>query len=327
MIDLARILTKRTLLWLVKIAIALLVMMILIRNVHPGQILEAFRNPEYPVFIIAAGLLLIPNLFIQWYRWHYLLQLIQPQISPVESIQSFFGGVAVGFVTPGRIGEFGRPFFLRSTDRMQSMGMVLIDKIYAFLTIFIGGSWGLIALFSYYFHYNLFLMLPLILIGLLISVFGMILMINPAPLRSFVYHLSVMLPAREKLKQIIVCMDRLKKTEAFKFTAYSWLFYGVYIVQFCLLARAFEAISWTTSLTATTATMFTKTLFPVSFADLGIREGASIFFFLRFQVEKVTAFNSALLLFVINIVIPTLAGLFFLPKMSLTPTHEKPDVS
>ncbi|NQT26859.1 flippase-like domain-containing protein [candidate division KSB1 bacterium] len=323
----SKIFTQKRILWLIKLAIALLVMGVLVRNVNSREILNAFKNPQYPVYIIIAGLLLIPNMFIQWYRWHFLLKLIQQDIRPIESIQSFFGGVAVGFVTPGRLGEFGRPFFLQSIDRMQGMGMVLIDKIYAFLTIFIGGSWGLIALVSYYFRYNLFLMMPLVLIGLLITIFGTILMVNPFPLRSFLYHLSVMLPARDKLKQIIECMDRIKKTEAIHFTVYSWFFYGVYILQFCLLAFAFQQIAFTTALTATTSTMFTKTLIPVSFADLGVREGASIFFFLRFQVDKVTAFNSALLLFVINIVIPTIVGLFFLPKMSLTLNHKKSDPS
>ncbi|HEX9934008.1 MAG TPA: hypothetical protein VGB38_02325, partial [bacterium] len=59
------------------------------------------------------------------------------------------------------------------------------------------------------------------------------------------------------------------------------------------------------------------TLIPFSIGDLGIREGAAVFFFLRFHVDKVTAFNSSLLLFAINIVFPTLLGLLFLPKMAI----------
>ena len=327
MASIRKIFSRRVILWMIKIIMALLIMAVLVKKIHWWEILDAFKNPEYPAYIIIAGILLIPNVFTQWYRWHFLLRLIQKDIRPVESIQSFLGGVAVGFVTPGRLGEFGRPLFLTSTDRMQSVGMVLIDKIYAFLTIFIGGSWGLIALLTFYFQYNSFLMLPMILIGLIITVLGTMLMINPAPLRSLFYHLSVTLPARDKLKQIIACMDQLKKPQAIRFTVQSWIFYGIYILQFCILAFAFQQISLTTALTATTSTMFAKTLVPVSFADLGIREGASIFFFTRFQVDKITAFNSALLLFMINIVIPTIAGLFFLPKMSLTLNHEKSNIS
>ena len=66
---------------------------------------------------------------------------------------------------------------------------------------------------------------------------------------------------------------------------------------------------------ATTSTILTKTLLPISLADLGIREGAAVFFFSKLQVGKVAAFNGSLLLFAVNVLLPTFLGLFLLPRL------------
>ncbi len=307
---------KRWTLFFIKLAIAIVAMAILVRTVNFREIDSAFQNPQNPVFILLAVFLLFPNVFLQLYRWHYLLRLLRQDISLMESISSFFGGMVVGFVTPGRIGEVGRSLFLKNVNRLQSVGLVFIDKLYSFLTILVGGIWGLFSLLVYHFNYGAFIFWPLFTVAFLVTLSGLIIVINPQVIRTFLYNLSLLLPYRDKIKQIISCIDSFQKKQAIFFLILSFLLYFVYILQFCLLAFAFQKLPWTTVVTATTSTIFAKTLFPVSLADLGIREGASVYFFLKFHVEKVTAFNSALLLFAINVLIPTLIGLFFLPKLN-----------
>ena len=92
--------------------------------------------------------------------------------------------------------------------------------------------------------------------------------------------------------------------------------YLVYIIQFCFLALAFQEVPVIALTASTTSTLFAKTLLPISVADLGIREGAAIYFLSQFQIEKVTAFNSSILLFTINVFIPTCIGFFFLLKLT-----------
>ncbi len=307
---------RRWALFFIKLAIAIVAMVVLIKTVNFRDIDSAFQNPQNPVFILLAFFLLLPNIFLQLYRWNYLIRLLKPDVSPMESISSFFGGMVVGFVTPGRIGEVGRSLFLKNVDRLQGVGLVFIDKLYSFLTILVGGIWGLVSLLIYHFNYGAFILWPLFTIALLVTASGLIIVINPQVIRTLLYNLSLLLPYRDKIKQIISCIDSFQKKQAVFFLFLSFLLYFVYILQFCLLSFAFQKIPWTTAVTATTSTIFAKTLFPVSLADLGIREGASVYFFLKFHVEKVTAFNSALLLFAINVLIPTLIGLFFLPRLN-----------
>ena len=61
--------------------------------------------------------------------------------------------------------------------------------------------------------------------------------------------------------------------------------------------------------------MFAKTIIPpVSFGELGIREGASVYFLKQVGVSAAAGFNAAIFLFIINVLLPALTGLIFLLK-------------
>ena len=60
--------------------------------------------------------------------------------------------------------------------------------------------------------------------------------------------------------------------------------------------------------------MFVKTIIPpISMGELGIREGASVYFLSQFGERTSIGFNSSILLFIINLLIPALigVGMFF----------------
>jgi uncharacterized membrane protein YbhN (UPF0104 family) len=246
--------------------------------------------------------------------------LINPNVSVAESLVSLFGGMVAAFVTPGRIGELGRTLFLSHEGRFEAIGLILLDKWYAFTPVIMAGIWGITLMLVYLFGYAAFLVWPLFFVALLVSGFAIWITLRPSWIRSLIYNLSLIMPARDRLKRILSSMDRFGPRHAQRLGFLSCLLYAVYILQFCLLAQAFQPIPWTTALTATTSTMFVKTLLPISLGDLGIREGASVYFFMKFNVLKVTAFNSSLLLFVINVLFPTLIGLFTVPKMEWSNT-------
>jgi uncharacterized protein (TIRG00374 family) len=306
---------KRWLFFFLKVFIALATMIILFTKLNVTEIRSAFQDPENPFLILFAFLLLMPNLFIQWYRWHFLLCTIHSKVRITESLCSFFGGMVVGFITPGRIGEVGRSLFLDKVNRLQALGLVFLDKFYSFVIILVGGMWGIVFLLSYSFDYAAFIVWPLCMIALLITLSGLTVVVHPQWIRNLLYNLSLIFPYRDKIRRFTGFMDRFSRERARFFLALSSLLYVIYILQFCLLAFAFQRIAWTTALSATTSTFFAKTLLPISLADLGIREGAAVYFFLKFQVERATAFNSSILLFAINVLIPSVVGLFFLPRL------------
>lgn len=298
-----------------KAGIASLTLFLVIQKVHFKEILNALQNPYRMEYIVFAGLLLIPNVLLQWYRWHMLLKLINPNVPKMESLSSLLGGMTLAFVTPGRLGEMGRILFLQKEDRLQAFGLLVIDKLYALAPVIIIGVWGIGLLVSYLFDYVIFVVVSFVAIALVISLILFLLIWHPSWIRTLFYQVSLLFPVREKFKRILEALHPFTPHQARVLAVLSFLLYGIYIFQFCLLTMAFQPIVWTTALTATTSTFFVKTLLPIAIADLGIREGAAVYFFTRFHVDKASAFNGSLLLFLINILIPTVAGLLFFPRL------------
>ncbi len=62
--------------------------------------------------------------------------------------------------------------------------------------------------------------------------------------------------------------------------------------------------------------MFAKTIIPpISFGELGIREGASVYFITIMGEKASVGFNASIFLFIINLLIPALIGVgMFLRK-------------
>jgi len=306
---------RRRIFFILKILLAVLVLLWVVQKVHYKTIISTIRNPQSPHCIIFALLMLIFNIGLQWLRWYYLLRLIKRDITVKESLVSLFGGLTVGLVTPGRLGEFGRTLFLSNIDHVKTLSLIFIDKFYTSVIMIVFGIWGVISFLTFQLGSDIFLLAPLLGLGLLATLLGLFLLTHPWNIRSFFYHVSLLLPFREKVKLFIDGLDHFNIKKARPFIFMSLMLYFIYIFQFSLLALAFENISLHVLITSTTATMFTKVILPFSIGDLGIREGAAIYFFKNFGINKATAFNSAFLLFLINVMIPAIIGLFFVPRM------------
>jgi len=93
----------------------------------------------------------------------------------------------------------------------------------------------------------------------------------------------------------------------------SFLFYSCFLIQYALLVIGFSGNNnFFNYLWAGNLVMFAKTIIPpVSFAELGIREGASVFFLTYFGESQAAAFNASFFLFMINVLLPSLVGLIF----------------
>jgi uncharacterized membrane protein YbhN (UPF0104 family) len=100
--------------------------------------------------------------------------------------------------------------------------------------------------------------------------------------------------------------------------AISFLFYSCFLVQYALLVVAFSNHNqFLNYFWAGNLMMFAKTIIPpVSLGELGIREGASVFFITQLGESASTGFNASIFLFFINVLIPSLIGLTLLLKKS-----------
>ena len=55
----------------------------------------------------------------------------------------------------------------------------------------------------------------------------------------------------------------------------------------------------------------------VCLRDLGVRESASVFFFSKFGVSSAAAFNASMCMFLVNVLLPSIAGALLVLKVKM----------
>jgi uncharacterized protein (TIRG00374 family) len=79
-------------------------------------------------------------------RWQRLLHLQEIRYPLREALLAFMAGLFLGLVTPGRVGEMGKAFYLKQDHEVPvSVGLanVLVDRLFDLYTISILGTLGL----------------------------------------------------------------------------------------------------------------------------------------------------------------------------------------
>lgn len=273
-----------------KIIISILFLIFLFFIIKPQQILGALRDADI-LWVLFALLLLLLNLFLQSMRWKFLVTLSKEKVSNKEIIYSILYSFSYSIFTPARLGEIGRAFHIANSKKDEMVVLAFYEKFFAFCSLLL---FGLISLSFYQSFYYL------------ISVVAVLL------LMSFSKYIAQHLPYFKKFTSI------LQKVHIAKIFLISLLFVFVYIFQFYLILNAFRQVNIFSSFFFISIVMLVNAV-PITFSGLGLRELASVYFFKQLLMSTGQAASASLLLFAINILIPTLCGFI----LHLRPTHVK----
>ena len=287
----------------------------LFREVNRGQaIINAFRRANW-VNVSIGICLLLPNFFLQFYKWRYLLRNRFPDVRTRTAFQSLLFGATLGFVTPGNLGELARALFFKKYDRLVIIGLNIMDKLFSMIIFISLGFVSLTFIVLTKFSFPAYLVFPILVLGLIFLAIVWIVTLNPQWFRSFLYGVNTMLPVRDKIKSVISCLDNFHRRHSLWLLLVNFAWYILIILQYHVLILAFTTQPEWVSFVSVSAILFTKVVLPISIADLGIREGASVFYYSLYGVPQVASFNAALLIFVINFLLPALVGSYFVFKL------------
>ena len=300
--------------FILKIAIAALVMVMLLKRVDTAEITTAFKSAKMSCIFIALALL-VPNIYLQFFKWRYLVRLLKPQVTDRETFQSLLAGFTFGFITPGRLGEFGRAFFIKDCPWVSLLGIAFVDKLFSLAVVIFWGAIGLMFFVSRQLY--LYTMVPIVIFTIIALIVIYYVLFHPGIIRGFLYSLNIILPFRDKIKLLMSSLDNFHRRQALNLLVLTFGFYFIFLIQFYILVCSFGTASFMPAFLAISATMLVKSLLPISIGDLGIRESAAIFFLGKIGVHESTAFNASILLFLINLLIPSLVGLVLVLKYRL----------
>lgn len=224
--------------------------------------------------VLICGAIALVGIGVQWLKWQLLLRHQIPEANGRDALYSLLGGAALGLVTPSRLGELGRGVFL-GRSRTRAALLTAVDKLSsAAVTLGLGAA----AAWILWPHLRGFLLLLLCILGALLY-WGW-------------------------------CRRQASGPVAWGAIAgLSVSFNLVFMAQFFYLVSASVAADSAVVL-AVPVVFALKTLLPLGFLDLGVREAAAILVFSSLGLEPQPAFVASLLIFACNVCLP--AGLGWL---------------
>jgi uncharacterized protein (TIRG00374 family) len=307
---------KLVIILFIKIFIAAGMLVYLITSADFKNIISGIRQADLALLSIAFALSIL-NICLQYLKWRVTCKSILGETKKSKILTSLFYGLSAGIITPFRIGEyFGRAIVFKDKPFLQVTVATLLDKFFPFLIMTFFGSISAILFIHFYFGVTVYLTVSLFIVVFLLFYIFFLLIVNEKFWNNFLFS------GVRKSKRLSNILEKLKAFQNLdrkyltKMLVISFLFYGCFIIQYAVLVMAFSLHNnFPAYLWAGNLIIFVKTVIPpISFGELGIREGASIYFLSFMNEQASVGFNASIFLFVINLLIPAVIGAVLLLK-------------
>ena len=257
-------------------------------------------------------IMMIANWLLETLKWQNLIKNIE-NIGIWKSFKAVWTGVAVGTLTPNRIGEFGgRIMFVKKENRTIASGYTLYGDLSQFLITFIFGLISfLLVIYVFTKNPELDNISNIVIIGASISILiSTTIYFKLESVLSILQKLSFLRKFLEKFEKLKHISYKLKLTtlglSAMRYIVFTTQFY------FALIFFGIE-ISYFDALISISSVYLAATIIPnIPFAELGIRLSFSIIFIGIYTNDIGAILMSSLLIYIINVAIPTLIGGIFM---------------
>lgn len=300
--------------------IGIILFIFIILNTGLGKIIEVFSNFNIS-YSIAAFLLLLPLSIIKVYKWKLLIKSCNIQYGLLKAMIAYFVSSFIAGVTPGRIGDFIKAFYLNKSENVslgKSLTTVVVDRlldVFMLLVLAISG----IFIFSYLYNINRNYMLMLLLF-LVVIITVSIFILNKKYIKAMLKPLfNRFIPNRYRSNVKLnfdefysgIKLIRSNKTILILvviLTIVTWLttFFQHYLLTLALNIH----VSYFFLILVSPIIIIIEAI-PISFSGIGTRDAALVLFFSLIGISSSEAISFSLTILFFGY-ISLLPGLFFL---------------
>jgi uncharacterized protein (TIRG00374 family) len=309
-------LTRKRITNFAKIIIGLGLVVFLTFYVEPKSIYETYKKAD-KIYFLVAFLLLPLNLGLQFFKWKILSKEYFGINDNNKIWLSLFYGISGGIFTPMKSGEyFARALPYKNVKVLDVILATIVDKfIPIFFAILIGGTFFIIFLknligfsaesaFGFIILYKIIVLIPLFL--LLGS-------------SSISQKMRKWLKTKRYFENIInrvAFVKMLSSKTLLKIIVISLLYHLTFTTQMSILLMAFSGESnFIMFFFIANLIIFAQIVIPpIALGEVGVREGAAVYFLQNLGFIGAVGFNAAISLFFINLLIPSIIGLTLLLK-------------
>jgi hypothetical protein len=263
-------------------------------------------------WLLLAVLLMPVNLGIEIFKWKLLAGSAQP-LSRLNAVKSVLAGLAISLITPNRIGEYpGRLLYLKPKNTIRLISVTLLGVFSQFFTLFIYGVAGLI---FYNIHYPGYPQQIILVIAILITTLLSLIFFRFETISQRLEKL----PYVTRFKTYGQLLKRLTLKVQLSIMGLSLLRFSIFTAQYLIL------LTWMKIQFPIIPGFFMASLFfwtmavlpSFALSELGVRGQVSIYLFQHFTDQTAGILAASVMLWFINIILPSIVGSILLLRMKL----------
>ncbi|MCP4537684.1 MAG: flippase-like domain-containing protein [Chloroflexi bacterium] len=126
--------------------IGLLVLVVVLVKADLGKALVVLVDVRLSLLLLAI-IANLPQLGLKALRWHFLLRMQGVSYKFKHAVLAYFASFYIGILTPGRLGEFVKAFYLKQETGItigEAVSSVLVDRLFDLYALIGVGGCGLI---------------------------------------------------------------------------------------------------------------------------------------------------------------------------------------
>ncbi len=269
---------------------------------------------------LGFSLLLLPvSQYLGVKRWCVTSGKFNVDLTRPRAIASYFVGMSGAAVTPGRVGEAARIFYIPEVSKASVVTSIFIERFSSGGIMLLATIWPLYLLED---GAGPLTLLTLIAGILLIIIFHW----KIGWLILLIRHFPVKIQKKLNNTHWIETVRSMASKDVFDITCQSFLQWIVFIAIFTLIVLGLADADPLEVIPAVIVIYTTKTFLAFSFGELGVREAASIFYLGTFcDLSSEVALGASLIMWILEIVLPALAGLPFLAGLAVKSFRNRQD--
>lgn len=274
------------------------------------HVFYAYFQYKNIIWLICIVVLSIIHFSIEAKKWQ-ILSIPFERINFKKAIAAILSGNTFSIFTPNRIGEYaGRILFLDEGKRIKGVAATIVGSLSQLISSYLLGFIGFIIFLFYYSNYNNFIQISALFVGLIIWLILVFSYYNV----KMAYWILLQLKLIRKYAHYLSFLRRYKQKQLFELNVYSLIRYILFSLQYVLLIQLlFPEISLFIGFMVVFSIFFVQTITPsVALFELPLRGSIAIFFWNHFSVPESVALSATFILWMLNIVIPAIFGIFII---------------
>lgn len=253
-----------------------------------------------PWALIAAVVLVIPNIWIAYRKWLLTLRTIEVRSDQRTKVHSFFAGIVTGLLTPNMLGNFiGRFYYFEKAHRLHITAFTMLSNFGQFLASMSFGLVAIVWLGKLIVWQDeetiIYVLLIVVLMGYLIF-----------------FYIDNVLRLFRSMKFEGIFHNFLKKHPWYRtqILMLSFARFMIFTLQFSLMLVAYGA-DWSLELVAAIWQVYLLTMLAPSLflGKVGVKESIALFVLSTIGLNELSVLFASLSVWLLNTVSPALLGL------------------